>query len=54
MIKVKDSGNLFTYLMEHHKSLVDDIYLGYIYLNCTEDRFKQILKEKSYYEKRAW
>lgn len=50
LIRVKDQGNLFTYLMEHHEPLVADIFGGYIYLKCDENKFKRIMQCKRYYD----
>lgn len=44
MIKVKDRGDLFRMLMRYRESWVDDIYLGYIYLNCTTEQLDDFIR----------
>lgn len=50
LIKVREQGDLFKYLMEHHEPLVADIFGGYIYLKCDENQFDRIVRSKRYYD----
>lgn len=51
MLKVKMEGKLFVFLMENYKSLVEDIYNGYIYLKCDERMFERIYRHYRYYNR---
>lgn len=44
MIKVKHEGDLLINLMKYRPDLVDDIYEGFIFINCTPEQWPNIKK----------
>ena len=51
MLKIKYDSELFMFIMEHCESVCNDVYGGYLYLNCTEERLKNIRRAMNYYNR---